>query len=88
MKQEIMGESIISDLKFVPYEDFIGVGLENGILSIKNVFLMINLGFSSLVIPGSGEANFDTFEVNVFETKNQKREHLVKSLLEKVKTIK
>lgn len=32
-----MGESIINDLKFVPYEDFIGVGLENGIFSIKNV---------------------------------------------------
>lgn len=47
-------------------------------------FSIINEGFSSVVIPGSGEANFDTFEVNVFETKNQKREHLVKSLLEKV----
>lgn len=32
MKQEIMEEGIINDLKFVPYEDFIGVGLENGII--------------------------------------------------------
>lgn len=41
-------------------------------------------GFSNILIPGSGEANFDTFEVNLFQTKSQKKEHLVKSLLEKV----
>lgn len=30
MKQEIFENDAIHDLKFVPYEDFIGVGLENG----------------------------------------------------------
>ena len=30
MKQEIFENNIINDLQFIPYEDFIGVGLDNG----------------------------------------------------------
>lgn len=30
MKQEMFENNLINDLKFVPFEDFIGVGLENG----------------------------------------------------------
>lgn len=44
----------VSDIQFSPYEDFLGLGLSSG--------------FESIVIPGSGEANFDTYEANVFET--------------------
>ena len=40
-----------------------------------------------MVIPGAGEANFDTFEVNVFENKKQKREAIIHSLLDKVSFI-
>lgn len=35
MKQEIFENNVINDLRFVPYEDFIGVGLENGIFLKK-----------------------------------------------------
>ena len=57
-------------LKFVNFEDFLGCGT--------------NLGFSSIIIPGSGIANFDTFENNPYETKNQKKEKEIKNLLEKI----
>jgi U3 small nucleolar RNA-associated protein 7 len=47
--------SVISALKFIPFEDVLGIGHGSG--------------YSSIVIPGSGEANFDAFENNPFEQK-------------------
>jgi len=60
----------VNDLHFVPYEDFLGVGLVGG--------------FSSISVPGSGFANYDTFEANPFESKRQRQEKEVHSLLEKL----
>lgn len=42
-------------MKFVPFEDFLGLGLDTG--------------FSNILIPGSGDPNFDSFENNPYATK-------------------
>ena len=69
MKHVIPGTDI-SSIKFCPYEDVLGVGHSKG--------------FSSLIIPGSGEPNFDALESNPFQTKKQRQEHEIKMLLDKV----
>ena len=48
MKQEMFENNLINDLKFIPFEDFIGVGLETGfflyiILNLKNINFIVVL---------------------------------------------
>lgn len=62
--------SRINTIRHVPFEDLLGVGHTTGV--------------SSLIIPGSGEANFDAMEVNPFETAKQRQETEVRSLLQKL----
>ncbi|CAJ1338539.1 unnamed protein product [Effrenium voratum] len=56
--------------RFRPFEDVCCVGHSDGL--------------SSLIVPGAGKANFDSFEANPFQTKNQRREREVQSLLDKL----
>lgn len=63
-------DSTISGLYFCNYEDIIGVCHQKG--------------FSSLLVPGSGEPDFDSHEANPFMTKSQEKEMEVKMLLDKL----
>ncbi|XP_016647020.1 PREDICTED: probable U3 small nucleolar RNA-associated protein 7 [Prunus mume] len=53
-----------------PYEDVLGIGH--------------SMGWSSILIPGCGEPNFDSWVANPFETSKQRREREVHSLLDKL----
>lgn len=58
-------------IKFCPFDDVLGVGHSKGL--------------SSLLVPGSGEANFDSAEADVFESHTRRREREVRSVMEKIR---
>ncbi|OIW01716.1 hypothetical protein TanjilG_05169 [Lupinus angustifolius] len=60
----------IGKLAFRPYEDVLGIGHSQG--------------WSSILIPGAGEPNFDSWVANPFETSKQRREKEIRSLLDKL----
>eukprot|EP01061_Rhynchopus_euleeides_P017646 TRINITY_DN29305_c0_g2_i1.p1 TRINITY_DN29305_c0_g2~~TRINITY_DN29305_c0_g2_i1.p1 ORF type:complete len:645 (+),score=301.88 TRINITY_DN29305_c0_g2_i1:164-2098(+) len=61
---------VITRTRFCPYEDVLGLAHSSG--------------FSSLIIPGSGEANYDYYVANPYETKQQRKERPVHQLLDKL----
>ena len=69
MRHQLPG-SQISNLRFRPFEDVMAVGHRSGI--------------SSMIVPGSGEPNYDAFDSNPYETTAQRREGEVKKLLDKL----
>ncbi|KAG8693175.1 Small subunit (SSU) processome component [Ceratobasidium sp. 395] len=57
-------------MRFCPFQDAIAVGHSHGV--------------SSIVVPGAGEANIDSFEDGVFENVKARREREVRGLLDKL----
>ncbi|KAG5501230.1 hypothetical protein JIQ42_06230 [Leishmania sp. Namibia] len=62
--------NIAEQVKFCPFEDVIGIGHSRG--------------FTSLLIPGSGEANPDFYYANPHETERHRKERVVANLLDKL----
>ncbi|OVA17891.1 WD40 repeat [Macleaya cordata] len=60
----------VGKVMFQPYEDVLGLGH--------------SMGMSCILVPGSGEPNFDSWVANPFETSKQRREKEVHSLLDKL----
>ncbi|XP_057466816.1 probable U3 small nucleolar RNA-associated protein 7 [Actinidia eriantha] len=70
MNHSIVKGYQVRKVLFRPYEDVLGIGH--------------SMGWSSILIPGSGEPNFDSWVANPFETSKQRREKEVRSLLDKL----
>ena len=60
----------VERVRWCPLEDVLGVSH--------------NQGFSSAIVPGAGEANFDALEMNPYENVKQRRETEVRGLLNKL----
>ncbi|KAI0368542.1 BING4CT-domain-containing protein [Pilatotrama ljubarskyi] len=60
----------LTSVRFCPFQDILSIGHSAGV--------------SSILVPGSGEPNFDSAEADPFENKKARREREVKSLLDKI----
>jgi len=70
ISHQLPGDSVHA-LRFCPYEDLLLLGS--------------NAGIRSLLVPGSGSAELDSFAANPFQTVKQRREAEVRGILEKLK---
>ncbi|KAI0643192.1 NUC141 domain-containing protein [Trametes meyenii] len=61
---------LLTSVRFCPFQDILSIGHSAGV--------------SSILVPGSGEPNFDSAEADPFENSKACREREVKSLLDKI----
>lgn len=69
MSQMYSGKRVTA-LDFCPFEDVLAVSHENGV--------------ATMIVPGAGEPNFDSRAPNPYETRKQRRESEVRTLLDKL----
>jgi U3 small nucleolar RNA-associated protein 7 len=69
MVHDVPGETV-SSLRFCPFDDILGTGH--------------SAGFTSLIVPGAGEPNFDARESNPYQTAKQRQQTEVRGLLDKL----
>jgi U3 small nucleolar RNA-associated protein 7 len=62
---------VASRVRFTPYEDQLTIGHARGI--------------STILVPGAGEAQFDSTEADVYESYSRRRERDVRAVLEKIR---
>ncbi|KAG1679461.1 hypothetical protein FOA52_007753 [Chlamydomonas sp. UWO 241] len=60
----------LEDVQFCPFEDVMGLGHSSGLTTI--------------LVPGAGEPNFDSFVANPFQSLSERREQEVHQLLDKL----
>jgi U3 small nucleolar RNA-associated protein 7 len=70
LTHRLFDNSAIADVAFCPFEDALALGHSSG--------------FSSILVPGAGNPNFDSFVANPYETKKQRQEAEVHLLLDKL----
>lgn len=68
--QEAFRGRIVTSLDYCPFEDILTVGH--------------NRGVSNIIVPGSGDPSFDSYEESPFRSKRDRQEIEVRRLLEKV----
>lgn len=64
------GGGKINDLAYCPFEDVLGVGHDKG--------------FTTLLVPGAGEPNFDSAEGDMYESSARRKEREVRNVMEKI----